>query len=77
MAEQSSGPSDPIHVTELSGKVEIYEIKQIAVYAKNKPDADKILKAYLQSEDKVIKMKSERWGYSATIHKFILRDGPI
>lgn len=54
--------------------VEIFEEKTLRIRAKNKTDAEKALKLFLQSQDEVINIHSASRGYDAKVLIFKLRE---
>jgi len=59
---------------ELTNIVEIYEVKQFKIKAKNMLDAKQALNLLLQSQDNIQKIESHSWGYLATCEIFQMRD---
>jgi len=60
-----------------SNLVEVFEIKYYEVDAKNKPDARLVLEQdVLESQDQIISIVGQSWGFDVKVKKFAARDYP-
>jgi len=64
----------PLSRVKLKNSVEVYEQKVFFIQATNKPDAEEVMRAYLQSQDKILSVQSKRNGYEAVCLVFRMRE---